>query len=698
MIRKLLLITVLILSAIGCFGYIKATADSTQLQIGKETVITIETDGERVFADTKIGGFDNPDVLFDGIAVKNGKVSLIFLAPYKENVAYVKFTNSKKESTEVHITISDTKLAGEAVALKVTNIKGPSVYKDASSDIWNPLKKDMLISEGFEILNPKGAYVKLNGPQEINIELTENSQIIFETLQKSGDEIDFRYKVKKGLTYNTIDKKLLPGSKFIVSDNQSVVAGVRGTRFAFESGEKSIIRVFEGIVSLSLDDKALFADMNKMVVFDVFNKIADLKELDIKEDELIKELEPEEEIEPEKQPDKKKEDKTEKSGSTSDNKPAEEAVTSDLTNLNIGNVKKNGTDYFIYSFAPEFKFGFLKLGIGLNAYQKELNGTMYYGIPSATDSTDPLSAVTLNRLGIDLGFLNLDYGRSPYYTYALGMLANRYFVPNALVFDTAFNLYNISVWAHIPYELASFVPFSFNQSSPLFSAGIKLNAFDTIIDGTYIYESSVLTSKPFEHAAILSLYKTFLGIKFGAEADLLFGGSLKEKLAYGGFLGSFFDIPPFAQFSLGLSYSGDYFEPQLLGPLYERKRELQTIKLPEKPYGLGAVGNLSLNILNFASIDIGYKNYFLGEGLDVLSGTLAVSLKNIVGSMPDFTVGGAYLNKGLFTNGTLNIWDSDTFFEVYVFYPVIGTNGLKYKFYYDPETAKFTNSVIFESK
>ena len=71
MIRKLLLITVFILSAIGCFGYIKATADSTQLQIGKETVITIETDGERVFADTKIGGFDNPDVLFDGIAVKN---------------------------------------------------------------------------------------------------------------------------------------------------------------------------------------------------------------------------------------------------------------------------------------------------------------------------------------------------------------------------------------------------------------------------------------------------------------------------------------------------------------------------------------------------------------------------------------------------------------------------------------------------
>ncbi|BBE31382.1 hypothetical protein OSSY52_15230 [Tepiditoga spiralis] len=676
--KKFLGFIFLLSLSIFSFSYMNISLDSTTIQIGSSASITINTDAQTIFADVDFGGFNNPDIIFDGEPVKDGKANLIYLAPFTPTEATITFTTDTGESTSQKINITNNVLKGNKISLKVVKLSGPNLYKEKGNDVWNPLNPNIELTEGDEVLVAEKGYLKLSGPNEINIDISENTQMLFSVLREVDKKIDFRYKLKKGVTYNSINKKLLPGSKFIITDNQDVAAGVRGTRFSFESGEKCVVRVYDGVVQVAAQNKSWNINPNNMFIADPITGKNSFDKVDIPEEKFIKQIEkkPEQTTPPKENKEQPKE-----------NKETTPQTETKVNNVQFGTIQKDGINYFVYSFSPEFTFGGLSLGIGFSAYQKELGGTLYFGAPSEILSDNILSAITLTRLGMDFGTIYFNYGKSSLYTMAMGMLVNRYYIPYSNIFDVGFRMGGIETFIHIPYEIKKLYPFDVSQSSSMYIANLKSDISGNKLDLNYIYEQND-TSAHFNHAVALAFYRNIFNFKTGIEVD----GLMTDKgLGYGGLAGIFFDLPPFLQLTAGLSYSGDNFTPQFIDSNYEYLKNNNKLTVPNNPYGLGIIGNANMIFGDLMKSEISYKKFF-NESYDVLSGSLAINIQNAMESLPNLTISGEYMNKNV-----TSLLDSDTYLKIAAFYPIMGTNGVNLIYSYDAEQGKIVYSVLFEN-
>lgn len=683
------------------FGELIITSEATTVKTGSDMLITLEGNYSNVSVDVENGGLDNPDIFFDGLNFENERASFVYLAPFGEGISKITFITDTGEEYIYEIKVSDYDEIDSKTSLYVEDIFGPNLKKNSEDDVWEPFSVQDKIYEGDEILIASGGYLYLKGPEEINIEISENTQILFEKLRYENEKIDIQYKVKKGVTYNTINKKLTPGSKFIVSNNNSVSAGVRGTRFTFENKKTTKIRVYEGTVFASFKNKMFSVSKDSLFSIEDGFEEPFIDPVDISEEAMKDENFNPPENTPENIPDNgnKEENQDENNNdgeNNNDNRSLGDTpedntdtdLSADAGNVEFGTINKNQKNYFIYSIAPTFDLGFIKLSIGFDAYQEELGGTLFFGTPSDNNSTDIINALTLKRLGLFFDKFYINYGSSSLYTEALGMLMNRYYVPYSNVFDFGLNIGNIMTNFHIPYELVKINPFSIKPSSSLYYGNMSLAFGKNTLGLTYIYDHNFQNNTI--NAFSSSLYRDFLGIKLGAELDGLY---TSDTLGLGGIVGAFLDVPPLIQFYGGLVYSGNNFMPQIFNTNYEMLKITQGIEIPKNGYGIGIVGNLEMSLMGFAKFNADYKNYF-STGYDTLSADLKIKIENMIPNVPSLTIGGKYENNGV---NITKLLDDNTFYQLYIFYPVVGENGIIGSYSWDPVTQKVVYTILFSN-
>jgi len=722
--KKLVLLISFLAVFITAFSSIDFEYVLEEIDLGKDREITFLTDQDLVYIDVDFGGFEDPDIIFDGIKVIEGKGKFVYLSPFFETQVIFSFYDKNDNLLrELVINVVDKSRIQNIISLEIETLSGNVLHKSSQTDVWNNLNRNNSIKEEDEIYVAANSFLKLLGPQEIEIEITEDSQLIFERLRQEKEEIDVRYLIKKGTTYNSISTQLLPGSKFIVNDKNSVAAGVRGTRFSFETAEDSIIRVYKGEVIANLKESSFIVKENSMANFNIrensfFVTPVDWPEniflqnirkpLDEKEEttsetvetqpdkeepkEELKE-EPKEELKEEPKEEPKEEERIQEATRIVE---TESEIDTDFDNLEFGSVKKDNVDYFVYSFAPEFKIGGLRLGLGFSAYQTELGGELYYGIPDEEPSINLINAFTLYRLGYYGKSFFFDYGRSGFYSFGMGNLVNRYYVPQAQVFDVGIKIGSFELAVHLPYELKKIYPISFMKSSSLHIVDLKYNFRVFEIELAYLREFLDEGKKaPFENAFILTMYRRIFGLKMGFEGDLIFKQGFEfeeDNYGYGGFIGAFYDLPPYLQFLAGLTYSSENYLPAFIDNKYHSFKNTYDggNYFPEDSLGIGIRGRMDFALSDFLTLQIKYDRFFMQE-FDILEGNLSFNFKNIYENLPNLTAGGYYYNKNV-----ESIFDQNTFFELFVFYPLVGGNGFKAVYAYDSEKDEITYSLLFQ--
>ena len=92
---------------------------------------------------------------------------------------------------------------------------------------------------------------------------------------------------------------------------------------------------------------------------------------------------------------------------------------------------------------------------------------------------------------------------------------------------------------------------------------------------------------------------------------------------------------------------------------------------------------------------IDYKWFLGGGGYDVLTGSLAINISNLISALPELTIKGDYDNKNV--DFSKFPFDDNTFYELSIYYPVVGDNGVSLKYSYDSQLDEVVYTVLFES-
>lgn len=692
---------------------IKITSDSTIVDVEESLLIAltlVDSETEEIVerdltlsADVNIGGFADPEIFFSGVSVKKGRAELIYIAPSVPGKAVLTFSNE-----ELGIEASYTVLVREKEKLSLVSKASLSVFefvgevalRKSGDELWNPISKNDRVEEGDEILTMRDSYVVLEGMDGVMLTIPPQSQVLFERLRTDGERIDVSIKVKKGEAVSEISKILTGGSKFQVGAG-SVVAGVRGTKFAVEAGDTCYVRTFEGKVIAEVGGKVVPIPEGRMGAFVGTDfEILDLdRGLDYyeKTKEHIKEKEKEE-------------------GAKPPAEEREEAISRASQLVNLGSIIKGDTGYMVYSLTPSIKIGPVEIGIGINAYQKEITGPLYFGVPPSDPETPPstniLSAFNIAWLSYKGKYIDFRYGYMQHYTYGLGLLMKNYSKKYSRAIDTTlkFGDGKQTLSVHLPYEILSFVPFEYEQTSSLFFANYTFNTGLTwggpYLSLTGVADMDELTQETTPSTAAIGgfslaieerLFQASWGrLVVGAE----FAGLMdQDLLGYGAMFGAIGNIYNL-DLGAGILYIGDHFVTSYYGSNYDRRKpdRLPDLTNTGTPTW-GSFATMGLTLEPFLKAEVNLVSYqSLSDISPILSSEALLKLPKIA-NFNGLILKLMYLQyKFEFSGFNMDTFFNDrTYLDLSIGYPINDFQYLVYNIGYDYETDTFQQTISYES-
>lgn len=692
---------------------IQITSESTVVNVQDSVLISVAVvDNETgqtieknltLSADVSVGGFADPEIFFSGVTLKKGKAEIVYIAPSVPGEAVLMLSNA-----ELGIEASYTLLVQEKeslsliskASLAVFEFVGEVALRKSGQELWNPISKNDRIEEGDEILTMRDSYVILEGMDGVMLTIPPQSQVLFERLRTDGKRMDVSIKVKKGETVSEISRILTGGSKFQVGAG-SVVAGVRGTKFAVEAGDTCYVRTFKGEVIAEVGGKVIPIPEGRMGAFTGTSfKILNLdRGLDYyeKTKERIKEKET-----------KKKEAPT---------KGRQEGAISRASQLvNLGSITKSNTGYMVYSFTPSFKLGPVELGIGINAYQKEITGPLYFGVPPSDPTTPPstniLSAFNIAWVAYSGKYLDLRYGYMQQYTYGLGLLMKNYTKKYSRAVDVALKLgegkHVLSV--HLPFEALSFVPFEYEQTSPLFFANYTADTGFTW-GGPYVSLTGVVDTEEFCNESTPST-AAMGGFSLAVEERLsqgswgkfVVGAELaglmdQEQLGYGAFFGAMGNFHTL-DWGAGVVYIGEHFVSSYYGSDYEKRRPHRLPDLTDTGTPTwGSLVNIGLTLEPFLKAQANLVNYQSHADISPILSTEALLRLPKIGNFNGLALKLAYLQYKFELKGLdlPTFFNERTYLDLRIGYPISEFQYLVYNIGYDYENDTFQQTISYES-
>lgn len=654
--KKAFLLSMLLIS-VSMFSKLIVIPDSTIVYVGETVEIQILTD-EKVIIDFNLGGFENPEIIFNGVS-KDSWIK--YIAPLIEASDTLVFKTSKESTSITFCFVRREEKELKKSFAKVRSFSGNVAIR--KGEVWNSVSNKTTIEEGNEILTLENSYVEIEFEDGSISKILENSQVLFEKIRYENQNINVEMYLKKGKNYNIVKKFLSSGSKFRVK-TQSVTAGVKGTRFAVVNlNSETKILTYEGTVFAYFDNGKILSVVEGHAV----KSFEPPKKIDIPEDNFLK-LETKinsEEIKRENIPE------------TKDKEEPPTVPKNYIPPVSIGPTTKNGKDYMIYSISPEFDLGFILLGIGFTAYSTSVSGDLYYGLPSDKPSTNIINAFTLNSISFKIGGLSFKYGNMKPISIGMGFSIRNYYNPYAKTFDIGIETEKFSIFINIPYELSKIYPPEFEKSDSVFLGkfGVKTDlpligktvlglgtALDNNASKVYLANSE---STPISNIYTIFVKKTLMnnmdvGIELSIEKGL-------ETYSYGIFGGLYSNLG-FLNIIGGTFYHGDNFVPYYFNKNYANLKSKQLLPGMENESSSGYL----------VGIDIAFQYlqgsiYLNGTFRDISKPTLEGKGTISIPEMSEFSglyIIAYYFDATPFNNGRL--LSDDTISYVKINYPLIG--------------------------
>ncbi|HOK87974.1 MAG TPA: FecR domain-containing protein [Fervidobacterium sp.] len=696
--KKVLVFITLVISLLVLADFTISVPSET-VSFGSKLPVTIEfTDSSgrpvpfTLKAKVTLGGFDKPEVFTKGIEA-NGKITINYLVPKKKGDVTLTFTGEAKGSKEsltkqvtLNVVEEDETVFSEKLNAAIDSFKGSVALKKEGKKTWESVKASSKIQEGDEILTLEKSYAIVKFPDGSMTKISENTQVLFEKLRQSKDgKILVSIVIQKGGTYNVV-QKIVTGSSFEVKAG-SVTAGVRGTAFGVDyTDEKPVVKVWEGEVFAFFGDAFVIPVVEGQQI--MYQEMAEpIEEMDILLEntkiELLEEPLPAME-EPIEQP-PIEEEKPVVEGPKEE--PAEEptpkpqvvepvaATTSKayIPPLGVETIRKDTSNYIVYSISPEFSIGPVDLGIGLTVYATEVGGALYYGVPSTNPSTNIINMITINSVALKLDNFYFRYGNMPMTSLAMGFSVRDYFKPYAKSFDVKTAVGSFSLMAHLPYELTKLWPFEFTQSDDVIAGEVEIKSLFAGLDLglSALYDTQVSTANTVDSATPVNLsVSTFL--RYPLMSNFYLGTEFSSQILsdfsgygfglFGGISGrvSIFDIVA------GVYGTWNGFKPFYFGRLYTNDKlqnKLTSLTQGESVFGLLAGFNF------YTDYAVG-RLYLYGDftnDWDAL-GEIRITIPQ-VGAIAGLFMYGYYYDTTPFAEGEM--FDSDTISYLRITYPIM---------------------------
>ncbi|MDK2885866.1 MAG: hypothetical protein PWP54_424 [Thermosipho sp. (in: thermotogales)] len=346
--------------------------------------------------------------------------------------------------------------------------------------------------------------------------------------------------------------------------------------------------------------------------------------------------------------------------------------------LFVGTIDRNGEKYFVYEISPEFTIGPVTLGVGFTTYATDVvYGTFYFGLPSDEPSTNIINGFIINSLKFDFYNISFNYGKARPITYGLGFNVRKYLNPNTRSFDISLRLNNFTTSAHIPYELQSFIPFSFVESDSVYMGefATRLKFIDLNVAGVIDFDASntytLDNGTPVKYGGSVSLTLPISLIKIGIEGAVQADSTFSEvgEGLFAGIYGNFLGI---LDYTAGVYYTLNGFIPRLFDRRYTSLKSNNQLPYLDKSTSFGYIAGFDLDLQPYGRGSL----YLLGdfnEGNTDLEGALELNVPSI-GEFKGLIVTADYFDNTPFAEG--KFLDSDSEAKFKVAYPLIGEGFL----------------------
>lgn len=704
------------------------TAAQTELEPQEKVTVTVQTLDEnqnvaatnsKVSVKVSRGGIVESNILKNGLTLKNGTGTFVFIAPGKPGTSEILIIDPAN-NLSAKLSLKIVENAGPPATwnpeyAQITKIKGKVAVRYSGRENWDSALADTKLHEKDTIMTWDKSWVTLKLFDGSILTVEPGTTLYIKSLKSSAKVKQSIFKVFTGKVLAKVSEYLEKGSKFEI-ESESATAGVKGTYFEFgvTIDGLSELYVYDGTVLFEQlqQELSFLLGRGQSILMGLGDQIPDTTTHNITPDAKDKEIETAEDQagnEPEGTTDQSGDQTGNQSGDNSGDQTSGQNKPSNLkTNLFYGSQQINGQTYLTLHVQPEFKkiFG-SPLGVGLDLvlYQDPVTGDMTLSSP------DPDGKVGnfINWLEYDGDRLYVFYGPLANISYDFGLLFNGYHKDRALgpltedynndrARGIQFGLNKLlddklSFKVLAPFEVKTLYPWEWEQTSSLFAirGGYKLNLMAlpaelgvTLVDDTNAGlttlvpvgdpSDATVANVPTAGAAIdLSLqmtktlqpYTELAGLKdFGAGLEL----GLRGKLWV-------------FNYQTGFRFLGDKFLPNYFGNDYEIYKSNSLTgsttgrKLPDLNSILatnGYYGILGADIGSFVKLQIGYESYDnLPEQSPVFSMNIQANTPNL-GFAPALSGGLSYKQiKFDLMNTSVDPWlNANTLFSWYVKYPM----------------------------
>lgn len=366
--------------------------------------------------------------------------------------------------------------------------------------------------------------------------------------------------------------------------------------------------------------------------------------------------------------------------------------------LYVGTIERNGEKYFVYEISPEFTVGPLSLGIGFTTYATDVvYGTFYFGLPSDEPSTNIINGFIINSLGLDFETFSFRYGKTIPITYGLGFNVRKYLNPNTRAFDLSLKIKNLQTSVHVPYELQSFVPFSFVESDSVYMGEFvsRFKLFDLSVSGLIDFDASntytLDNGTPVKYGGSISLTLPISIIKIGIEGAVQADETLSE-IGEGVFTGIYGKIGSLIDYTAGVYYAMNGYIPRLFDNMYTKLKLNSQLPYLDKSNEFGYIAGFDLALEPYGNGSFYLLGNFKGEN-PKLEGNLKLKVPTI-GNFNGLVISGSYFDSTPFVEN--KFLDSDTKALIGIAYPLVG-EGFLAGIIYNWEGSDWSKSVFVGS-
>lgn len=366
--------------------------------------------------------------------------------------------------------------------------------------------------------------------------------------------------------------------------------------------------------------------------------------------------------------------------------------------LYVGTIERNGEKYFVYEISPEFTVGPLSLGIGFTTYATDVvYGTFYFGLPSDEPSTNIINGFIINSLGLDFETFSFRYGKTIPITYGLGFNVRKYLNPNTRAFDLSLKIKNLQTSVHVPYELQSFVPFSFVESDSVYMGEFvsRFKLFDLSVSGLIDFDASntytLDNGTPVKYGGSISLTLPISIIKIGIEGAVQADETLSE-IGEGVFTGIYGKIGSLIDYTAGVYYAMNGYIPRLFDNMYTKLKLNSQLPYLDKSNEFGYIAGFDLALEPYGNGSFYLLGNFKGEN-PKLEGNLKLKVPTI-GNFNGLVISGSYFDSTPFVEN--KFLDSDTKALIGIAYPLVG-EGFLAGIIYNWEGSDWSKSIFVGS-